>query len=47
LLRAFYYTALIEDQSTPRSGRWLDWLDYNGYHRVTKPVKESPIPAAP
>ncbi|MFQ3458372.1 NYN domain-containing protein [Bradyrhizobium sp. UFLA01-814] len=39
LLRAFYYTPIIEDQeSTVRP--LLDWLDYNGYAVVTKPTKE-------
>lgn len=40
LLRAFYYTALIEDQEYSSIRPLLDWLDYNGYTVVTKPVKE-------
>lgn len=41
LLRAFYYTALHEDQTEYSSLRpLLDWLDYNGYSVVTKPTKE-------
>jgi uncharacterized LabA/DUF88 family protein len=40
LLRAFYYTALIEDQEYSSIRPLLDWLDYNGYRVVTKPVKE-------
>jgi uncharacterized LabA/DUF88 family protein len=39
LVRAFYYTAVIEDQfSSVRP--LLDWLDYNGFTVVTKPTKE-------
>jgi uncharacterized LabA/DUF88 family protein len=40
LVRAFYYTALIEDQEYSSIRPLLDWLDYNGYTVVTKPVKE-------
>jgi uncharacterized LabA/DUF88 family protein len=40
LLRAFYYTALIEDQEYSSIRPLLDWLDYNGYKVVTKPAKE-------
>jgi uncharacterized LabA/DUF88 family protein len=40
LLRAFYYTALIEDQEYSSIRPLLDWLDYNGYSVVTKPAKE-------
>ncbi len=40
LVRAFYYTALIEDQEYSSIRPLLDWLDYNGYSVVTKPVKE-------
>lgn len=40
LLRAFYYTALIEDQEYCSIRPLLDWLDYNGYTVVTKPAKE-------
>ena len=39
LLRAFYYTALIEDQEYSSIRPLLDWLDYNGYTVVTKNVK--------
>ena len=31
LLRAFYYTALIEDQEYSSIRPLIDWLDYNGY----------------
>jgi uncharacterized LabA/DUF88 family protein len=40
LLRAFYYTAIIEDQDFSSIRPLIDWLDYNGYHVVTKPTKE-------
>ena len=40
LVRAFYYTAIIEDQEYSSVRPLIDWLDYNGYTVVTKPVKE-------
>ena len=40
LLRAFYYTAVIEDQEYSSIRPLIDWLDYNGYTVVTKPTKE-------
>ena len=40
LLRAFYYTAVIEDQEYSSIRPLIDWLDYNGYTMVTKPTKE-------
>lgn len=40
LLRAFYYTALVEDQEYSPIRPLVDWLDYNGYTMVTKPTKE-------
>src|SRR5207247_3938943 len=40
LLRAFYYTAVIEDQEFSSVRPLIDWLDYNGYTMVTKPTKE-------
>ena len=40
LIRAFYYTAMIEDQEYSSIRPLIDWLDYNGYHVVTKPVRE-------
>jgi len=40
LLRAFYYTAIIEDQEYSSIRPLVDWLDYNGYTVVTKPTKE-------
>jgi uncharacterized LabA/DUF88 family protein len=40
LIRATYYTALIEDQDFSPIRPLVDWLDYNGYSLVTKPAKE-------
>jgi uncharacterized LabA/DUF88 family protein len=40
LLRAFYYTAVIEDQEYSSLRPLTDWLSYNGYTVVTKAVKE-------
>ncbi len=40
LLRAFYYTAILEDQEYSPLRPLIDWLDYNGFTLVTKPVKE-------
>jgi uncharacterized LabA/DUF88 family protein len=40
LLRAYYYTAIIEDQEFSSIRPLIDWLDYNGYKVVTKPAKE-------
>ena len=40
LIRAFYYTALVEDQEYSSIRPLVDWLDYNGYSVVTKPTKE-------
>jgi uncharacterized LabA/DUF88 family protein len=40
LIRAFYYTALTDDQEYSPIRPLVDWLDYNGYTMVTKPAKE-------
>ena len=40
LIRAFYYTALMDDQEYTPIRPLVDWLDYNGYTMVTKPTKE-------
>lgn len=40
LIRAFYYTTLIEDQEYSPIRPLIDWLDYNGYTMVTKPIRE-------
>jgi uncharacterized LabA/DUF88 family protein len=39
-VRAFYYTAIIEDQEYSSIQPLLDWLDYNGFTVVTKATKE-------
>ena len=39
LVRAYYYTALAEDEEVSSLRRLIDWLDYNGYMVVTKPIK--------
>src|SRR6202158_3012482 len=40
LVRAFYYTATIEDQEFSSIRPLIDWLDYNGFTVVTKSAKE-------
>lgn len=40
LIRAFYYTAIVEDQDYSPLRPLVDWLDYNGYTLVTKPARE-------
>ena len=40
MLRAFYYSAIIEDLEYSSIRPLLDWLDYNGYTVVTKATKE-------
>ena len=45
LVRAFYYTALIEDTEYSPIRPLVDWLDYNGYTLVTKPAKEFTDPS--
>ena len=40
LLRAFYYTAVVEDQDYSSIRPLIDWLDYNGYTVITKATKE-------
>src|ERR1700723_713060 len=40
LVRAFYYTAIIEDQEYSSLRPLIDWLDYNGFTVVTKATKE-------
>lgn len=41
LVRAFYYTALQEEQDYSPVRPLIDWLDYNGYSVVTKPMRET------
>lgn len=40
LLRAFYYTALLENDEYSPIRPLVDWLRYNGFNMVTKPAKE-------
>jgi uncharacterized LabA/DUF88 family protein len=40
LLRAFYYTALLESEEYSPIRPLVDWLHYNGFSVVTKPAKE-------
>ncbi len=39
LVRAFYYTALVEDENFSPIRPLVDWLDYNGYTMVVKNAK--------
>lgn len=39
LIRANYYTALVEEADYSPIRPLVDWLDYNGYHCITKPAK--------
>src|SRR6266850_1089433 len=41
LVRAFFYTAIIEDQEYSSIRPLIDWLDYNGYTVVIKATRES------
>lgn len=40
LVRAFYYTAIVEDQEYSPLRPLVDWLDYNGFSVVTKTARE-------
>ncbi len=40
LVRAYYYTTLMEDQEYSPIRPLVDWLDYNGFTLVTKPGRE-------
>ena len=40
LLRAYYYTALLEDDENSPLRPLVDWLSYNGFTLVTKSAKE-------
>jgi uncharacterized LabA/DUF88 family protein len=39
LVRAYYYTAVAEDQEYSPLRPLVDWLAYNGFALVTKPMK--------
>ncbi len=40
LIRAYYYTALMDTDEFNPIRRLVDWLDYNGFTVVTKPARE-------
>ena len=40
ILRAFYYTRVVEDQEYFSLRPLIDWLEYNGYTVVTKTARE-------
>jgi uncharacterized LabA/DUF88 family protein len=40
LIRAYYYTTLVEDQDYSPIRPLVDWLDYNGFAVVTKTARE-------
>ena len=40
LLRAFYYTALLDNEEYSPIRPLVDWLNYNGYTMITKAAKE-------
>ncbi|MEZ5952781.1 MAG: NYN domain-containing protein [Hyphomonas sp.] len=40
LLRANYYTALVESDDYSPIRPLVDWLSYNGFNTVTKPARE-------
>ncbi len=40
MLRAFYYTALLENDEYSPIRPLVDWLNYNGFTMVTKQAKE-------
>ncbi len=39
LIRAYYYTAIAEDEDYSPIRPLVDWLDYNGFSLVTKPAR--------
>ena len=39
LVRAYYYTGMFEDQEYSPLRPLVDWLDYNGFTMITKPVR--------
>jgi uncharacterized LabA/DUF88 family protein len=40
LIRAYYYTAIVENEEYSPIRPLVDWLDYNGFTLVTKPARE-------
>lgn len=45
LLRAYYYTALGDESDYSPIRPLVDWLAYNGYTVITKPIKEYQDPS--
>ena len=45
LVRAFYYTALLETEDYSPLRPLTDWLAYNGWQVVTKPAKQQTDPS--
>jgi uncharacterized LabA/DUF88 family protein len=41
LLRALYYTTLIDDDGPNPLRPLIDWLEYNGFTTITKPARQS------
>ena len=41
LIRAYYYTALLESEEYSPIRPLIDWLNYNGYTIVTKPARDN------
>lgn len=39
LIRAYYYTAIVEGEEFSPVRPLVDWLDYNGFTVMTKPVR--------
>lgn len=40
LIRAYYYTTIVDDQDYSSIRPLVDWLDYNGFTLVTKAARE-------
>ena len=40
LMRANYYTAILERDDYSPIRPLMDWLDFNGYHVISKPARE-------
>ena len=40
LIRAYYYTAIAENDDYSPIRPLVDWLDYNGFSVITKPARE-------
>jgi uncharacterized LabA/DUF88 family protein len=40
LMRALYYTTLIDDDGPNPLRPLIDWLEYNGYTTITKPARQ-------